>query len=105
MRLWRPSDASVFSRPVGAGFAEVSVSEYIIVALFMYDSARVRAPAIWVVLVVARSVSVVVDIRLRRDVRRLSSMRAKGRYLFASLRLLGVLPSISTSLEVEGDEG
>ena len=84
---------------------EVSVSLNAIVALFMYESARVRAPAIWVVLVVATSVSVVVDIRFRRDVRRLFSISAKGRYLFASLRVGAVASFMSTSSVVEGEEG
>ena len=53
----------------------------------MYDNASVRAPAICVVVVVEMSDSVVVEMRLRREVRRQSSIVAKGRYLFASSRL------------------
>ena len=63
------------------------------------------APAICVVLVDAMSASVVVDIRSRRDLRRLSSMSAKGRYLFASSRMAGLSPSMSTSPDEDGVRG
>jgi len=64
----------------------------------------VRAPAICVVVVVEMSDSVVVEIRLRREMMRQSSMRAKGRYLLASSRF-EVCSAISTSSEEEGGRG
>ena len=39
------------------------------------------------------------------EVRRVSSMRAKGRYLFALSRFEAVLSVISTSSEVDGGAG
>lgn len=74
-------------------------------ALLMYDNASVRAPAICVVVVVPTSASVVAAMSSRREVRRLSSMRAKGRYLFALSRFEAVLSDISTSSEFEGGRG
>jgi len=81
MRLRRPVGVSGSSIPAVIGFELKSVSEKFMVALLMYESARVKAPAIWVVVVVEMSDSVVVNIRLRNETRRLRSMRAKGRYL------------------------
>ena len=46
MRLWRPTGVSVFSMPDAAGLDEVSISENMMVALFMYERPRVSAPAI-----------------------------------------------------------
>lgn len=43
-----------------------------------------RAPAIWVVVVLEISCSVVVDIRLRSELRSVSSISANCLYLFAS---------------------
>lgn len=87
------------------GLLDEPVSEKVMVALLIYDRARVRAPAIWVVLVVEISISVVVERRLRREASRLFSMRVKGRYLFASSRLERFPSSISTSSEEEGGCG
>lgn len=50
----------------------------------MYERARVRAPAIWVVVVVDTSCSVVLSIRFRTELRRVFSMSANCLYLFAS---------------------
>ena len=70
----------------------------------MCDKARVKAPAICVVLVDEMSNSDVMEMRVRREVSRQSSMSAKGRYLFASSRL-DVWSDISISPETEGGEG
>lgn len=64
-----------------------------------------RAPAIWVVLVDATSISEVLDISSRRETRRLLSMRANVLYLFASSRLGGASSVISVSSEDEGGRG
>lgn len=104
MRLCRPVGVSVTSTTAGAGLLEDPMSEKVTVALLICDRARVRAPAICVVFVVEMSVSVVVEMILRREARILFSMRAKGRYLFASSRFDGV-SSISTSSEEEGGRG
>jgi len=98
IRLWRPTGVSEVSRGVGAGCALVPVSRKFIVALFIYDNAIVSAPAICVVVVVAISASVVVDINFLNDARRLFSISAKGRYLLALERLLASsLSSITVS--------
>lgn len=57
----------------------------------VYASARVRAPAIIVVLEAERSASVVLEMRVRRFVIMASSTRRKGRYLFASSEVGGGL--------------
>ena len=84
MRLCRPVGMSSVSRPVGGGLEVLDVSEKARLALLIYDNANVSAPAICVVVVLEMSSSVVVEMRLWREVRRRSSMSAKGRYLFAS---------------------
>lgn len=104
IRLCRPVGISLVPRPAGVGLEEEPVSEKFSVALLMYERASVRAPAICVVVVVEMSDSVVVEIKFRREERRQSSMSANGRYLFASSRC-GAWPSISTSSEVEEEEG
>lgn len=88
---------SEVSRLVGVGCAPEPVSRKFIVALFIYDNAIVNAPAICVVVVVAISVSVVLDISFLKDVRRLFSISAKGRYLLALERLLASLSSMIES--------
>lgn len=96
IRLWSPTGVSDVSRVAGAGCAAEPVSRKFIVALFIYDNAIVSAPAICVVVVVAISVSVVLDINFLNDSRRLFSMSAKGRYLLALERLLASSPSSIT---------
>lgn len=72
----------------------------------MYESARVRAPAICVVVVVAISCSVVLDMRLHMELRMVCSIRANCLYLFASSGGPGEVElPISTSSETEGGAG
>lgn len=89
---------------VSAGFESIAdPPEYAMVALLIYSSASVSAPAICVVVVLETSFSFVEAMSSRRELRKLSSMSAKGRYLFA---LSGMVPaSVITAYSVEGEEG
>lgn len=104
IRLCRPVCASPASS-ADVGLDDPPVLEYASVALFIYESASVSAPAICVLRVEVMSCSVVEPIRLRSDLRRAFSITAKGRYLFASERLAGWSSSISTSSEADGGGG
>jgi len=104
IRLCRPVGDSLASRVV-VGFEVDPAFVYERVTLLMYESASVKAPAISVFLVVVMSSSVVLAIKLRSEVRSAFSMSAKGRYLFASERLVGFASPMSTSSEEEEGGG
>lgn len=78
-------ESEVFTSEVVGLESEAETSLYANDCLFIYERARVRAPAIWVVVVVETSCSVVLDIKLRREFKRVFSMSANCLYLFASL--------------------
>lgn len=82
------------------------IPEYAIVALFMKDSARVSAPAICVVVLDESSFSVVDETSSLSDKRRSRSIRAKGRYLFASLIAFPSLSvkSLASTISVSSPE-
>lgn len=89
MRERRPRGVSseVFSLPSGfvLALADTPDSLYATVALLVYESARVSAPAIWVVVVDETSSVDVESISSRSEVMRSCSIRENGRYLFGSL--------------------
>jgi len=104
MRDCRPVGRLLFLG-VGSADLEGAVFELARVDLLMYERARVRAPAIWVVFVEETSASVVLEMRERTERRISYSIRAKARYLFASLGvslldLSPVVPLISMSPSV-----